>query len=227
MNHKKIGIIGGAGPSAGSLLFDKIIEIFQHKYDCEQDFEFPFMLLLNFPFSDMLSKNKCEILIRNELKNCFHLIEKNDIDIVAIACNTLHAFLPTPLPQVQLVHMIEETKKAIENSFQIYPLVLCTTTSSEKKLHQKHFPCEYPDAAFQMILDRMIADITLGGDLDAISKELSQLLPSRPILLGCTEFSYLHERNPLKAKIVYDPNAIVAEKVADLYFSSYSSATIF
>lgn len=220
MNRKKIGIIGGAGPTAGSLLFNKVIEVFQRKYSCKQDFEFPYMLLLNFPFSDMLSKDKRDNLVTSELKECFHLIEKTDIDIVAIACNTLHAFLPTLLPQIQLVHMVEETKKFIENRSQAPPLVLCTTTSSEKKLHQKSFACEYPDAALQTILDKMIADITLGGDLEAISKELSQLLPDNPILLGCTEFSYLHEKIPLRCSVIYDPNAIVAERIADLYCES-------
>lgn len=220
MNRKKIGIIGGAGPSAGSLLFNKVIEIFQRKHGCKQDFEFPHMLLLNFPFSDMLSKEKCDSLIKNELIECFNLIEKNEIDIVAIACNTLHAFLPALPPQVQLVHMVEETKNAIEGQCRTPPLVLCTTTSSEKKLHRNYFSCDYPDVTLQIILDRMIADITLGADLEIISKELSQLLPYGPILLGCTEFSYLHEKMPFSSRVIYDPNAIVAEKIADLYFSN-------
>lgn len=216
MNRKKVGIIGGAGPTAGSLLFNKIIEVFQHKYGSEQDFEFPYMLLLNFPFSDMLSENKCDSLIKKELNECFQTFERNDIDIIAIACNTLHAFLP-PLPaHIQFVHMIEETQKFIEN--QAPPLVLCTTTSARKKLHQNYFPCIYPDLNFQKILDKMIADITLGSDLRSISEQLSQQLPDYPILLGCTEFSYLNSQAPLNSSILYDPNAIVAEKIADLCF---------
>jgi len=219
MNRKKIGIIGGAGPNAGSLLFDKVIEVFQRKYGCKRDSEFPYMLLFNFPFSDMLSKNTAESLIRKELSECFQLLEKNDIDITAISCNTLHAFLPILPPKVKLVHMVEETKKIIEKNGHISPLVLCTTTSSKKKLHQEYFPCEYLDQKLQLILDKMIADITLGAGLKPISDALSNLLPEHPILLGCTEFSYLHERVPLRAKTVFDPNAIVAEKMADLYFS--------
>lgn len=218
MSCKKIGIVGGAGPSAGSLLFNKIIEFSQSKYGCKLDCEFPHMLLLNFPFSDMLSKEKCDAKIESELLECLSLLAANNVDIVAIACNTLHAFLPPSPHEFQFVHMIEETKKAIEG--QISPLVLCTTTSSQKKLHRGYFPCEYPDPLLQKILDRMIADITLGSDLNTISVELSQLLPDHPILFGCTEFSYLNEKAPIKAKKIYDPNAIVAEKISDLYFSS-------
>jgi aspartate racemase len=223
MSYKKIGIIGGAGPSAGSLLFDKIIEIFQQQYGCKKDFEFPYMLLLNFPFSDMLSEDRCDAIIEKEISKCFHVMEKNNIDIVAIACNTLHAFLPPLSSQIQLVHMVEETKKSIENQSQIPPLVLCTTTASKKKLHQKRFACEYVNVDLQKILDRMIADITLGADLKMISEELFQLLPDHPILLGCTEFSYLNERAPINSKTIYDPNSIVAKKIAELYFSSLVS----
>lgn len=213
---KKIGIIGGAGPSAGSLLFDRVIEIFQKTYGCTKDSEFPYMLLLNFPFADMLTSGMNERLIEDQLLDCFQFLEKNDIAIAAISCNTLHAFLPQLSPKIQLVHMVEETQKRVNEYEGLRPLVLCTSTSSRKKLHEEYFPCTYVDEKLQPILDRMIADITLGAELQPISDELSNILPDIPILLGCTEFSYLHERFPIKREKVFDPTSIVAEKIAQL-----------
>jgi len=49
-----IGIIGGAGPLAGALLFEQIIEICQKDYGCIRDFDFPSINLVSFPFSEML-----------------------------------------------------------------------------------------------------------------------------------------------------------------------------
>lgn len=219
MNHRKIGIIGGAGPSAGSLLFNKVIEVSQRKYGLKKDVEFPHMLLLNYPFSDMLSHQRSDKVIKKELNEALNFFVRNDIYIISIACNTLHAFLPKLHPQIHLVHMIAETRKAIINQLQQSPIVLSSTTSSEKKLHQKYFPCDYVTPDFQETLDIMIAEITRGGDLAAISMQLSGLLPKRPIILGCTEFSYLHQIFPLKAEKIYDPNEIVGERMAELYFS--------
>lgn len=220
MNKHRIGLIGGAGASAGSLLFDKMIEFFQKKYKCTMDNEFPFTLLLNYPFSDMLGDEKNEASISKELVEAFDLFEQNKITIAAISCNTLHAYLPKLPEGLLFVHMIEETRKHVISESLETPLVICTTTSSKNKLHQKYFSCDYVSNELQVTLDKMIADITLGADLEPISNHLSRLLPDRPILLGCTEFSYLNEKFPLKVNHIIDPNAIVAEKIAELFFGN-------
>lgn len=90
MKQNKIGIIGGAGPNAGSLLFNTLIGVCQTKYNCKKDAEFPHVVLLNFPFSDMLSKDKCDETITKELQSCFDSLENYGVNIAAIACNTLH-----------------------------------------------------------------------------------------------------------------------------------------
>ena len=90
----KIGIIGGAGPLAGTYLIQKIIEICQKEYGSNQDAEFPHMLLLNYPFSDMLSQEIEPKKIESELQSCFQFFARNQVQYAAIACNTLHIFLP-------------------------------------------------------------------------------------------------------------------------------------
>lgn len=120
--------------------------------------------------------------------------------------------------------MIESTRSALSKQLLSEPpLVICSATSSEKKLHQNYFPCEYPYEKLQTILDRMIAEITYGADIAPLSRELSSLLPNKQILLGCTEFSYLHKKHPITAETL-DPNTIVAEELADAYFSASNTA---
>ncbi len=93
---KRIGIIGGAGPWVGGLLFQKIVQVLQEKYGCREDQDFPYMMLLSYPFADMLKKPddaaQCEI-VRNQLKDCFQTLVDNKIDYAVIACNTLHRVL--------------------------------------------------------------------------------------------------------------------------------------
>lgn len=219
MKNPLIGIIGGAGPSAGSLLFDTIIAVAQTKYGCKEDREFPHILLTNYPFSDMLSEKIDDVIIRRELSSCFSMLERSGVTHASIACNTLHAFLPEIPPSIELVNMVEETKKEVSKTTP--PFVLCSSTSARKELHRSAFSCEYANATLQKILDRMIAEITFGAPIAPISSELSALIPNKPVLLGCTEFSYLHERAPLRPGNIIDPNHIVAEKLTDRYFSKF------
>src|SRR5690242_12952717 len=109
-----VGIIGGAGPMAGALLFQKIVQMCQAQYGCKEDADFPEITLFSYPFLDMLRNvgfNERKKL-QEQLQECFVRFAK--MNIVAIACNTLHEFLPAR--PVSLVHMIEEVALAIEKS---------------------------------------------------------------------------------------------------------------
>lgn len=223
MNRSKIGIIGGAGPSAGGLLFNQLIKHCQDKYGCKQDHEFPHVTLVNYPFSDMLSDTFCSKTIKNEINNCIKDLKESGCNIIAIACNTLHLFLEKPLDGINFVHIIEETKKAVTNNSEYRPIVLCSSTSSKNSLHKSYFDCEYTASGIQKILDSMISDITEGKDLSTVSQNLSTVISENyqglPIILGCTEFSYLHEKHSLEGDLIYDPSNIVSKKIADIYYA--------
>ncbi len=216
----KIGIIGGAGPTAGSLLFEKIIQICQTNYGCTRDADFPYVLLLSYPFTDMLTEQKNEQVIKNELESCFTSFLDANISIAAIACNTLHAFLPTIPTSINFVHMIKETEIFLsKDPFWENPLILCTSTSAQTKIHANFFPCRYPNPSLQKELDKMIDRITLGTNLHNESNLLNQLLlDNEPIILGCTELSLLNERAPLKTKFLCDPNTLVAKKICRVIY---------
>lgn len=222
MNRAKIGLIGGAGPSAGGLLFEQLIKHCQEKYACKQDYNFPHIMLVNYPFSDMLAETLCSKTIKNELQNCIKDLKSSGCSIIAIACNTLHLFLEGTFDDIDFVHMIEETKEAVNKISVHRPVVLCSSTAARNSLHKQYFDCEYATEDIQKILDTMIADITEGKNLPAISQQLSSILAERyqnfPIILGCTEFSYLHEKKPMDGKFIYDPSNIVAERIADIHY---------
>ena len=55
-----IGIIGGAGPMAGAIVMENIIEICQKKYLCRHDYDFPKIILVSVPFAQMLKPNSLE-----------------------------------------------------------------------------------------------------------------------------------------------------------------------
>ena len=54
---KTVGIIGGAGPMAGVLLTKKIIRNCQRWYGRINDYDYPKVILLSYPFAEMLTPN--------------------------------------------------------------------------------------------------------------------------------------------------------------------------
>lgn len=218
MDKPKVGIIGGAGPMAGALLFEKIIQICQTKYRCSNDADFPYVVLLNYPFADMLTEARCEKLLNSQLEECFQCLAHLDITIAAVACNTLHVFLPPRPEKLLFVHMIEETAAYLKQKEFANPLVFCTSTSAKARLHEQFFACRYPEASVQKEIDLLIDQILAGGNFKEISRRLDLLVANQQVVLGCTELSLLHERVPLQSKSICDPNFVVAEKLCRLIF---------
>lgn len=213
----RMGIIGGAGPMAGALLFNKIIKICQQRYACASDADFPFISLVNYPFADMLTTEKNHAILSRQLDEVFRSFTDNRISICAIACNTLHTYLP-PIPkELHLVHMIKETARVVSEK---NPLVLCTSTAAKVQLHRQFFHCRYPEATLQQALDRVIDEISFQDTTLEHAALLNTVCDQGPIILGCTELSLLQDKFPLALADLYDPNSIVAEKLCALVFEN-------
>lgn len=238
-NHK-IGIVGGAGPMAGMLLMQKIVELCQKEHGCQHDADFPYIMLLSYPFADMLSDSitaEQQKEITAQLEGCFSTFSQHGIDIVAIACNTLHLFLTEAIlekkMQISFVHMLEECGKSLRSSGLPEGFVLCSNTSAKSKLHARYFPCRYPvslQQKCQKMIDMVLAGKETAASTQQFAMELNHhLMPShspskRPLILGCTEFSVLNERYTLHAHglseqfTIFDTNAMVAKEICRLVF---------
>lgn len=233
----RIGILGGAGPMAGIQLFQKIIKICQEKYSCREDADFPYIMLINYPFSDMLNHpGKLKILLRKQLNDCFIELLRNEIKIAAIACNTLHEFLDRQISEFSLVHMIKETALLLQQQQIDNTYVLCSTTSSRCQLHRKHFDCSYPEDNTQAYVQNLINKIlngklgiedsqNLATMLNALQGSFLKIGKKSGLVLGCTELSVLNEQFPLRANglcedlIIIDPSQLVAERICKIIFN--------
>lgn len=216
-----VGIIGGAGPTAGGYLFQKVIEVSQEKYGCKRDEEFPHVFLLSYPFTDMLGENVDRKLVESQLASCFAVLADNKVSVAAIACNTLHGFLPSQVEGLQFVHIVEETKRYLEERDWRNPRILCSSTAAKTRLHASHFPCFYPDPSIQKKIDDLIDEVTAGCCMKDASERLSLLIDQdEAVVLGCTELSVIHETEPLTHPMVCNPNQVVAERLCDLTFNN-------
>lgn len=214
MKPKSIGIIGGAGPLAGALLLDRILKLSSEKYGACKDADYPKILLISFPFSEMLTDDFDAATVRSELKECLLFLQKNGASILAIACNSLHAFLEKEV--TGLVHIL----RPVADMSLDKPLVLCTSTSTKFALHQRFFPCVYPDRETQREVDEIIDQILKGKkDLEPLRKIIKRQTAST-IVLGCTELSLFSAELNVEEKLIIDPLEIMANKILNLSWST-------
>lgn len=219
MKPKPIGIIGGAGPQAGAFLLEKVLSIANKKYGCYRDSDFPKIFLLSFPFSEMLSATIDAARLRNELRECLNQLRNNGASVLAIACNTLHAFLEEQDELDDLIHLPRSLAEKIPRLEK--PLVLCTSTSTQFGLHKRFFPCVYPDLQTQGQVDEIIDQILQGIDQKIVLERLEKLLRAqieKTVILGCTELSLFTDSLCIPNKLIIDPLEVVAQKIVEKSF---------
>lgn len=220
MKPKSIGIIGGAGPLAGAFLLERVLSISSKKYGCYRDSDYPQIFFISFPFSEMLSPMINTVKLRNELSECLNQLRKNGASVLAIACNTLHAFLDEKDDLNDFIHFPRELAKEIPLTEK--PLVLCTSTSVQFGLHKQFFSCIYPDSQTQKQVDDIIDQILQGIDKKIVLRKLEILLQEQTastVVLGCTELSLFTTHLSLSDKIIIDPLEVIANKILEKVFS--------
>ncbi|MBI5273937.1 MAG: aspartate/glutamate racemase family protein [Chlamydiales bacterium] len=220
MKPKAIGIIGGAGPFAGLSLLERILILSRELYGCYRDSDFPKVFFINFPFSEMLSPAIDAKQIQNELRECLDILDNNGAGIMAIACNTLHAFLDNEETRYELILLPQLVIEELQSDD--VPTVLCSSTSRKTDLHRRFFPCIYPDLQTQVTIDDLIDDILKGNEEHVIEKLLKVIerIPSTTIILGCTELSLFSKDLSSCNKRIIDPLDLLAIKILKKSFQN-------
>lgn len=216
LSSPRFGIISGAGPMAGALLYELVIEQLQQT-GAWQDADFPNILIQNIPFSDMLSGTIENPVVRNELLEGVTFLSQH-CDYVYIACQTLHAFLtPEDIKRYKIVSLLDLIKQQVMDENQALS-VIASKTSRYFDLHSKGIgrTCSY---IFTNQAEQAIDDILKGQAVDL--SEIEALAEFQPIILGCTEFSI-----PLRhsqAPYLIDPLKLAAHDIV-LKFNNTSQA---
>jgi aspartate racemase len=204
---------------AGSYLFERVIVLATEKYQCYRDKDFPRIVLLSFPFSEMLTQEKDPIFLAKELSESLSQLRKSGSDILAIACNTLHLFLDEKDDLNDLIHLPKAVKEAL--SLNEEPLVFCTSTARQSELHRRFFPCVYPDTKVQFEIDEIIQEILKGCEKEVIIERLLRVIEqekAKTIILGCTELSLFFKYLKIANKKIIDPLEILAKKILEKSF---------
>lgn len=198
-----LGVIGGMGPQATSVFFQKIIE----NTVAYKDQDHINMVILNHSTlpdrtSMILNQKKGEMLkyIYKDIK----LLESIGVNDIAIPCNTLHSFYKEmhEMTNVPIINMVEETVRKIYESFGKQSKIGILSTSGTIKSGIYKEKCEKygltlhtpKEAIQQKTMDIIYKEVKGGLDtgpskLEEIIIDLIHQEDYSCIILACTELS--------------------------------------
>jgi len=197
-----LGIIGGMGPKATNIAFGRIIDYTYANRDQEH---ISIIILNNTKIPDRtmaILNNENEII--GILKNEFNTMEKLNIPIVIVACNTSHFFIRKIEKNVIFIDAINETKSYFYKTYKDKALCILGTTglitsnvfckSEEKPL------IIYPDSDTQAGIMDIINKIKSGTDTSIMSLRMLEYMEKLQgkngnivFILACTEISLMRD----------------------------------
>lgn len=218
---KVLGILGGMGPLATKLLYERIIHF--TKANCDQEH----MDLFIYSMASMPDRTTaimegreaemCNLL----LKSCQKL-EKMGAELLAIPCNTSHHFLPqvTPSLKVPLIDMVAETVLLVKEKNPKKVAILstdgtCRSGLYQKKLREANIPYIDLPCFLQEYTTHLIYEEIKKGQLGNLEKfqELESYLIEQEvdcIILACTELSVFRETHQLNPTLYVDALDVLA-----------------
>ena len=241
----KIGVVGGVGPAATVDFMNKIVR----NTPAERDQEHLKIVVEQNP----QIPDRTENLLGNGVDPTIALystckkLEADEADIIAIPCNTAHAFVERiqPYLSIPIVNMLFETAEYIKKCCQgrkVVGLLATSGTLGSRVYHDMIVPAGFdllvPDAENQQrVMDAIYgpqgvkAGFTRGRCVDDLLQAMASLVlrGAEVIVLGCTELPLLVESGdafPVAGKtvVVLDPTDILAKKCVGLCSSFMQGA---
>ncbi|WP_083443635.1 cysteate racemase [Ornithinibacillus contaminans] len=202
MEHKKLGVLGGMGPAATALFFEKVIE----NTKANKDQEHIDMVILNHATipdrtSAILEDNKTDFLVA--VQKDFDLFEAAGVANIAIPCNTSHYFYDDmqAMTSIHIINMIEETVQYIRDKYGPSAKVGILATDGtintgiyQNECHKYNMKAHIPNVLVQEQVMRTIYDFKADKPVDVLGFEriITTMMEEENcdcVILGCTELS--------------------------------------
>ena len=204
MNYE-LGIVGGMGPLATSVLFDYIV---RHTA-ANKDQDHINALILNHATlpdrTDVILHGKDEDFL-DAVKGDYDILNALNVPLIAFPCNTGHYFFEAmeAMADGKIINMIDETLARCKAMGAKKVAVFATEGTTSAKLYDRYakghdLGVVYPDAEEQAQITRVIYDVKeLGQTRFPVMDELiAKHTKDAVVILACTELSTIgidHEK---------------------------------
>ncbi|HAS74307.1 MAG TPA: aspartate racemase [Clostridiales bacterium UBA8960] len=224
MSNMKLGVVGGMGPMATSMFFERIIK----KTMATKDQEHMDMVILN--HATMPDRTEAIItgndaLFLSHIEHDFKMLEMMDVAYIAIPCNTSHFFMEEmiKLTHIPIINMVEETAKEIKVRYGVGKKVGILATNGTIQTGTYERAClnhgllfEKPSPADQETVMKIIYDIK--SDLPIEKEQLEQIIMKMVtvnqcdcVILACTELSLIKLKKDV-ARFCVDAMDVLVER---------------
>lgn len=229
MKEKSLGVIGGMGPKATAVFFDKVIE----NTVAERDQDHIDMIILNhasLPDRTGIILDGDHALFLEAVAKDLKLLELAGASHIAIPCNTSHYFYNDmqQLTSVPIINMVDETLKVIYEKYgagsKIGILATNGTISSgiyETSCSRYDMQLYVPDPAIQKQVMKIIyhnvkSNMNFEPDeLEELIRELVYKQDCQCVILACTELSCI-ELSAEAAECTVDAMQVLVDKAITL-----------
>ena len=228
MERKRLGIIAGSGPEAGLQLWRAILDIARERLGSlyRGDIDAPYVVIVSDPvLGHSMDLRSHEDLVLRHLEDAVLTIDKN-ADVYAIACVTLHCFLPQieliPNRFGTLVSGIDAiVAYAEKSSLKQIAVISAETIPREQSLLlsrlNEFVTVELPnDPGF---VRELVLDIKrLGGanrDVVLRFRKLIDSLTSETVMLACTDLPLITTR--IDGRTIIDCTKLLAESLVNCW----------
>ena len=224
-DKKTVGIIGGMGPGATALLFQKLID----HTDAKVDADHIHIVIDNRPSIP----DRTSAILKGENTPAKYICESGKklegygAELIAIPCNTSHYFYPYIQSQlgIPVIHMLEETAKECKMLGFDTVGVLATTGTKKTEIYDRALEkygikAIYPDQEGQELLMSLIYDYVKAGKMAESSLFLEQLKKmsvqgAQAFVLGCTELPMVFQDGDFGIKFI-DSLDVLAKRAVEM-----------
>jgi aspartate racemase len=226
MENKTLGVLGGMGPKATSVFFEKVIQ--NTESNCDQDHID--MIILNhasLPDRTMSILDHQEEAFIKAIGKDIKLLEASGVANIALTCNTAHYFYEQmqALTDVPIINMVDETIKAIYLKYGADSKVGILATNGTRRsgiyknsCHKYNLDPYFPepdvqDRVMDIIYNDVKGDLEVGSNnkLEDIIKDLIFEQNCKCVILACTELSCIKLSDDV-AKYSIDAMDVLVEK---------------
>ena len=227
-NWSRIGVIGGLGALASAHFLKLLVGICSQRYQAVQDSEYPYILLISLNSKGLDNEGAVdETILIPDMKQAFDLFKKQGVDVVAIPCNTVHAYLDC-FPKnthMKLVNLPQEIATSVSRLQVKEAEILCCRGLKNTRAYDSYFLAKgirlhYPSKSVQDLVDELIVKVITGNHstqtgTDLLDEVNSLRLQREAVVLACSELSVLVDSRTLPANVI-DSMCILAESTLKL-----------
>ncbi|GLX70687.1 aspartate/glutamate racemase family protein [Paenibacillus glycanilyticus] len=227
MEHGSLGIIGGMGPKATSVFFEKII----NKTSADMDQNHINMIILNHTSlpdrTDALRKKEGDLFI-DQIAKDIALLHHAGVSNIAIPCNTAHCFYDEmqEMTTIPIINMVTETLKLVADKFGTGSRVGILATDGtlhngiyskecEKLKLQLYKPDEEVQQRIMSIIYKKLKknQHVKPAEIEVIIEHLLSDFGCDCVVIACTELSSIPLRQNIKRYCIDAMDVLVEQSI--------------